>query len=126
MTLSSKSRGDLPFPAWGKRCSPLSVGVGIMVAHNPLHRSGRAAFPHPALASGDDAKTAQRIGMTYACKRKPACEQAPHTVPANATVLAAPAQRAMPETAHLKPKQVQRRAVHGHPVITDVARNNLA
>jgi hypothetical protein len=27
MTLSSKSRGDLPFPAWGKWRSPLSVGV---------------------------------------------------------------------------------------------------
>ncbi len=26
-----------------------------MVTHNPLHRSGRAGFPHPALASGDDA-----------------------------------------------------------------------
>src|SRR5438067_5984027 len=25
MTLSSKSRGVLPFPAWGKRCSPLSL-----------------------------------------------------------------------------------------------------
>lgn len=27
-----------------------------MVTHRPLHRSGRAAFPHPAPASGDDAK----------------------------------------------------------------------
>ena len=34
----------------------LRVGVGIMVAHDPLHGSGRADFPHPALASGDDAK----------------------------------------------------------------------
>ena len=32
------------------------VGVGIMVAHDPLHRSGRAALPHPALALGDDAE----------------------------------------------------------------------
>src|ERR1700680_4276303 len=64
--------------------------------------------------------------MTYARKRQPALENTPHTRRANATVLAAPAQRAMPEAAHLKPKQQQRRAVHGHPVITDVARNNLA
>jgi hypothetical protein len=34
------------------------VGVGIVIAHNPLHRSGRAACPHPALASGDNAATA--------------------------------------------------------------------
>ena len=29
------------------------VGVGIVIAHDPLHRSGRAARPHPALASGN-------------------------------------------------------------------------
>ena len=27
-----------------------------MVTHNPLHRSGRAALPHPAPALGDDAE----------------------------------------------------------------------
>jgi len=27
-----------------------------MIAHNPLHRSGRAALPHPAPALGDDAE----------------------------------------------------------------------
>ena len=36
----------------------LRVGVGIVMAHDPLHGSGRAAFPHPALALGDDAHTA--------------------------------------------------------------------
>jgi hypothetical protein len=97
-----------------------------MVAHNPLHRSGRAVLPHPALASGDDAKATQRIGMTYARKRQPAIEQTMHAVPANATLLAAPAQRAMPETGHLEPKQMQRRAVHRHPVVADVPRNNRA
>jgi len=34
------------------------VGVGIMIAHNPLHRSGQAELPHPALALGNDAQTA--------------------------------------------------------------------
>ena len=33
-----------------------------MIAHNPLHGSGRAALP--ALALGDDAHAAQGIGMT--------------------------------------------------------------
>ena len=31
------------------------VGVGIMIAHDPLHRSGRAALTHPAPTLGDDA-----------------------------------------------------------------------
>ena len=35
-----------------------------MIAHNPLHGSGRADLPHPALALGDDAHAAQGIGMT--------------------------------------------------------------
>ena len=26
-----------------------------MIAHNPLHGSGQAALPHPALALGEDA-----------------------------------------------------------------------
>jgi len=33
-----------------------------MIAHNPLHGSGQAELPHPALALGNDAHTAQ--GMT--------------------------------------------------------------
>src|SRR5579862_4953702 len=97
-----------------------------MIAHNPLHRSGQAVWPHPALALGDDAKATQRIGMTHARKRQPAVEQTPHTVPADAAGLAAPAQRAMPEAAHLKPKQMQRRAVHRYSVITDVAPDDRA
>jgi hypothetical protein len=56
-----------------------------MVTHNPLHRSGRAGFPHPALA-----------------------DQPPHAVPGNAAILAAPRQGVMPEPADLKPEHVQR------------------
>ncbi len=37
------------------------VGVGITTTHDPLHGSGRAGFPHPALALGDNAHAAQRI-----------------------------------------------------------------
>ena len=71
-----------------------------MVTHNPLHGSGRADFPHPALALGDDAKAAQRIVMVDANRREPAVNQPPHAVPEDAAVLAAPRQRAMPEPAH--------------------------
>jgi len=34
----------------------MSDGVGITVAHDPLHRSGRAALPHPAPALGHGVK----------------------------------------------------------------------
>src|SRR5882762_6875684 len=94
------------------------VGVGIMIAHNPLHGSGRAALPHPALALGDDAHAAQGIGMTDGRRRQPASDKAPHAVPMDAAILAAPRQRAIPEPSHLESKKSQRRVVHGHSVIS--------
>src|SRR6266403_1550412 len=41
-----------------RKAFALSVGVGITIAHDPLHGSGRAAFPHPALALGNSAHAA--------------------------------------------------------------------
>jgi hypothetical protein len=35
-----------------------------MIAHDPLHRSGRAELPHPAPTLGEDAQAHERIGMT--------------------------------------------------------------
>src|SRR5882762_7507290 len=92
-----------------------------MFAHNPLHGSGRAGFPHPALALGDDAHAAQGIGMTDGRHRKPASDEAPHAIPKDAAFLAAPRKRAMPEPPHLKPKDPQRVVVLGHSVIPDVS-----
>jgi hypothetical protein len=71
-----------------------------MIAHNPLHGSGQAVLPHPALALGNDAHAAQRIGVTDSKKRQPAVDEAPHAFPEDATVLAAPRQRAMPESSY--------------------------
>jgi hypothetical protein len=98
-----------------------TVGVGIMIAHNPLHGSGQAGFPHAALALGNDAHAAQGIGMTDGRRRQPASDKAPHTVPKDAAILAAPRQRAIPEASHLGTKDPQRVVVHGHPVISDVS-----
>jgi len=50
----------------------------------------------------------------------------PHAVPGDATVLAPPRQRAMPETAHLQPKDAQRGAVRGHTVVADVSPDHRA
>jgi len=57
-----------------------------MIAHNPLHGSGQAGFPHPALALGDNAHAAQGIGMTDGRQRQPARDQAPHTIPKDAAI----------------------------------------
>jgi hypothetical protein len=46
-----------------------------MVAHKPLHGSGRADFPHPALTLGNDAQTAEGIVMVDANGREPAVDQ---------------------------------------------------
>ena len=97
-----------------------------MVAHNPLHGSGLAGFPHPALASGDDAKSPQGVGVTDAGRGQPAVNEPPHPVPGNAAVLAAPGQRAVPEPADLETEDVQRRSVHGHAVIADVSTDDRA
>ena len=58
-----------------------TVEVGIMVAQDPLYRSERAAFPHSALASGDDAKPPQGIGMTDPRGRQPVGNEALHPNP---------------------------------------------
>jgi hypothetical protein len=97
------------------------VGVGIMIAHNPLQGSGQAGFPDPALALGEDAQAMQGIGMTDGRHRQPASDEAPHAVPEYATVLTAPRQRAVPEPPYLEPKNPQRVLVPRHTVISDVS-----
>src|SRR5467141_3803978 len=95
-----------------------------MIAHNPLHGSGRAALPHPALALGNDAHAAQGIGMTDRRQRQPASDETPHAIPEDAAVLAPPRQRAMPIPADSEPKNRQRRLVHGHSVVSKVSTHN--
>src|SRR6266566_9318670 len=97
----------------------LRVGVGIMFAHNPLHGSGQAEFPHPALALGDDAHAAQGKGMTDGRRRQPASDEAPHAIPKHTAFVAAPRKRAMPEPPYLEPKNPQRVLVLRHTVIPD-------
>jgi hypothetical protein len=92
-----------------------------MLAHNPLHGSGQAGFPHPALALGDDAHAAQGIGMTDRRQRQPASAEAPQAIPKHAAFLATPRQRAMPEPPYLESKDPQRGVVLGHSVISDVS-----
>ena len=64
--------------------------------------------------------------MAHARRRKPTSEQATHPFPAEAAVLAAPTQRAIPQPPDAEAKQMQRRAVHGHTVISDVSTHHRA
>jgi hypothetical protein len=59
--------------------------------------------------------------MTDGRQWQPAGDKAPHAVPVDAAVLAAPRQRAMPEPSNSEPKQLQRRLIHRHPVVSGVS-----
>ena len=76
------------------------VAVGTDLTARPPHRSGQADFPHPALASGSDAQTARGIGIADAGRRQIRGDEPLHSLPLHATMLASPAQCAMPEVAH--------------------------
>jgi hypothetical protein len=87
-----------------------------MIAHNPLHGSGQAGFPHLALVLGDDPHATQGIGMTDRRQGQPASDEAPQAIPKHAAFVAAPRQRAMSEPPYLESKDPQRVVVLGHSV----------
>ena len=66
------------------------VGEGIMVAHNPLHGSWRAGFPHQAFDLSDHAHATQGVTTTYGRRQQLAGEQTPRTIPRDTAVLSAP------------------------------------
>ena len=92
-----------------------------MIAHNPLHRSGRARFTHPALALGDDAKSPQGIGMTDIGIRKPLVDQSFNSFPGDFGFLTSTLERMMPVPSHLESKRVQSSLVSRHTVIADMS-----
>jgi hypothetical protein len=98
----------------------------MTISDHPLHGSGRAVFPHPALASGDDAKSPQGIGVADTCRGQPSFDEPPHPLPENAAVLTTARQRTMPEPADLETEEVERRSVAGYAVVTDVPTNDRA
>jgi hypothetical protein len=97
-----------------------------MIAHSPLHRSGRAELPHPAPTLGKDAQAHERIRMTNLSRRKPFRDVAPQATPRQVVTLAATTQYRPPEIAHGFAKSAQCRAVHGYPVIAEVTHQDRA
>jgi hypothetical protein len=90
-----------------------------MITHNPLHRSVRAAFPHTAPASGDDAHSLQRIGMANGGWRKPASKEPIHSFPSDALATPAHTERVAPIAAYLESKSLDGLCIGWHPVIAD-------
>jgi len=96
-----------------------------MITHNPLHGSGQAGFPHPALALGEDAYASQGIGMTDGRQRQPASDEAPHAIPKDAAVLATPRQRAFPKYRDVVAESHEGPGVRGHRVVRKEACDHL-
>src|SRR5512145_1420557 len=95
-----------------------------MVAHNPLHGSGHAELPHPALASGNNAKAHPRIRMTDASVRKPPSHVAFHPSPRQVGFLAPALERSPPDPTHCHAKVTDRHGIHRHRIVMHMAENN--
>src|ERR1700723_3773171 len=96
----------------------------MSIAEHPLHRSGRAALPHPAPTSGGDAQALRRIGMTDTDGRKVGLQQGRHTAPRQMVALTAPAQDSPPHLTQRSPEGSDRGAVPRDAVIMHVTENN--
>src|SRR2546426_731468 len=91
-----------------------------MIAHNPLHGSGRAALPHPALALGNNAEAHEGIGMTDADGRQPPVDVASHPLPRQMMALAAALEGPPPKPADGRAEGANAAPVHGHAVVPHV------
>src|SRR5208283_3474531 len=98
----------------------------MIISDHPLHRSGRAALPHPAPTLGDDAQAHEGIRVADTSGRKPGIEQWPHTGPRQVIALAAPTQHSPPYPTDRTTEGTDRRAIHRHAVVTHVSENNRA
>src|ERR1700686_1026890 len=94
------------------------------IAEHPLHRSGRAALPHPAPTLGDDAQAHEGIRVADASSRQPGVDQRLHATPGQMITLTAPPQDSPPYSADGKLEGTDRRAIHRDAVVTHVAENN--
>jgi integrase len=102
------------------------VAVGMLVARHPPHRSVLEELPHTAPASGGDAETHPRVGMTDTGWGKPPFHEAPHAGPGYAALLAAAVESLPPQTRDFPTEGGKGVAVHGHAVVSHVTRHHRA
>ena len=98
----------------------------MSITDHPLHRSGRAALPHPAPTLGNDAQASEGIRVTNVGWRKPTSDQSRHAFPIQPLPLTSPPKREVPVTANLEPKELDRRAVSGDSVVAREATDHRA
>lgn len=93
-----------------------------MVTHNPLHRSGRAALPHPAPTLGRDGQSLIRVRVVDAERGQVGAHHASRPIERQTTRgLTAATQSAPPQPDHAWTKGAELRAVHRHARVFDRA-----
>jgi hypothetical protein len=97
-----------------------------MIAHNPLHRFGRAELPHPTPTLGVHAQAHKRIRMTNASRRKPPLDDTRRAAPRQMVTLIATAQHRPPQITHCFAERAQSRSIHRHSVISEVTQQDRA
>ena len=96
----------------------------MLIADHPLHRSGRAALPHPAPTLGDNAQAHERIRVADPGGRKPSGQQGRHATPRQVIALTAPSQYSPPHATDREAEGSNRRAIPRDAVVTHVTENN--
>ena len=97
----------------------------MIIADHPLHRSGRAALPHPAPTSGDDAQALGRIGMADPrAGGSQRCQQGPYATPGQVIALTAPPQNSPPYATDRIAEGTDCGAISRDAVVTHVTENN--
>jgi hypothetical protein len=98
----------------------------MTIADHPLHGSGRAALPHPALALGGRRQALVGIGMTDTRDREPARHQAAHPLPRHERGLTATHQGDTPQPRERSVEGGEARTVARHAVVPRVSHNDRA
>ena len=81
------------------------------IAEHPLHRSGRAALPHPAPTLGDDAQAHERVRVADTGGRQPGGNQGRHPSPRQVIALTAMTQHSPPQAADRTSEGTDREAI---------------
>ena len=102
------------------------VGVEMIIADHPLHRSGRAALPHPAPTLGDNAQALGRIRVADAGGGKPVGDQGRHSAPRQVIALTTSTQHPPPQEADRPSEGTDRGAIHRDAVVAHVTENDRA
>ncbi len=97
-----------------------------MIAHNSLHRSGRAALAHPAPPLGNDVYSPEGIGVADVGWRKPLGHQPVHAFPIQPLSLTATPKREVRVAADLKSKVADGCAVGWHAIVADKSDDHRA